>query len=119
SGYSPGNSVLRRLFMPRESTPQPDCTAIYCRPSSMNDVGCPTTPEFVGASHSTLPVDASYARNIRSFVPPLKTRPPAVDSIGPQLADFGKVWVHTRSPVSTFHACTSPKWSAPGATKKP
>src|SRR5206468_4245640 len=82
----------------------------------MNDVGGPVMPELVGNSHKSLPLDASNAWNMRSFVPPVKTRPPPVASIGPQFWDFAYVWVHTRVPVSTFHACTSPIWSASGAT---
>src|SRR6266508_2413435 len=71
-------------------------------------------PELVGNSQTTAPLDASNARNLRSLVPPLKTTPPPVASIGPQLVDVVNVWVQTRLPVSTFHACTSPIWSAPG-----
>ena len=52
-------------------------------------------------------------------VPPLNTRPPPVASIDPQLGDFGKLCFHASMPVSTFHACTSPKWSAPGAIDEP
>src|SRR5688572_13582312 len=92
---------------------------MYWVPSTLNDAGVPSTPELVGNSHRTFPFEASYARNIRSFVPPLNTSPPAVASMGPQLMDFGNRCVHTRCPVSTFQACTSPKCSAPGATKKP
>src|SRR6187455_2144234 len=73
------------------------------------------TPEVVGYSHTTFPVRASNARNMRSEVPPPKTSPPPVASSGPQFDDLAKVWVHARVPVSTFHACTSPMWSAPGA----
>ena len=65
-------------------------------------------PEFVGNSHSSLPFDASKAWNMRSLVPPLKTTPPPVASIGPQFGEFAYVCVQTRLPVSTFHACTSP-----------
>ena len=90
--------------IPRASMPKPDTTAMYCFPSTENDVGCPRTPEFVGNSHNTLPLLASKARNFRSFVPPLKTRSPAVASIGPHVAEVAKVWVHTFFPVSTFHA---------------
>src|SRR5205085_418891 len=118
SGYSPGKNRFRLLFTPRASTPHPDCTAIYCVPSTENDVGVPSTPELVGNSHRTFPVAASNARNFRSLVPPLNTSPPLVASIGPQLTDFGNMWVQTFCPVSTFHACTSPKWSAPGTTVK-
>ena len=82
----------------------------------MNDDGWPMMPELVGNSHNTAPLDASNARNIRSLVPPLKTSPPPVASIGPQFADAAKLCVHTRLPVSTFHACTSPTWSAPGTS---
>jgi hypothetical protein len=38
SGYSPGESRFSRVCMPRESTPQPDCTAMYCVPSTMKEV---------------------------------------------------------------------------------
>src|SRR5688572_26004002 len=105
--------------MPRASTPHPDCTAMYCRPSTMKDVGCPLMPELVGNSHNTFPFDESNARNKRSLVPPLNTSPPPVASMGPQFGDFANRCVHTRCPVSTFHACTSPTCSAPGARKKP
>src|SRR5204863_9523983 len=118
SGYSPGYSAFNRALTPRASTPQPDCTATYCVPPTANVVGVPRTPELVGNSHSTFPFFASYARNNRSLVPPLNTSPPLVASIGPQLIDFGNVCVQTRRPVSTFQACTSPKWSAPGANSK-
>ena len=78
-------------------------------------------PEYlVGRnSQSSLPVDASNAWILRSLVPPLNTNPPAVTSIAPQFGDFSYLWVQTFSAVSTFHACTSPTWSAPGATEKP
>ena len=56
--------------MARASTPQPDATAMYCRPSTRNDDGCPVMPELVGNSQSSLPVAASKAWNIRSLVPP-------------------------------------------------
>ena len=61
SGYSPGNSVFNRACMARESMPQPDWTATYCLPSTINDDGCPIMPEFVGNSHKSWPVDASKA----------------------------------------------------------
>src|ERR1700704_7042370 len=80
----------------------------------MNEDGWPMMPELVGNCHSTAPVDASNARNKRSWVPPLKTSPPPVASIGPQFEAIPKLCVQTRAPVSTFHACTSPMWSAPG-----
>src|SRR6185295_2809793 len=108
SGNLPGNASLRRVCIPRESIPQPDCTAMYCLPLAMNDEGWPMIPELVGKSHISLPVDASNAWNLRSLVPPLNTRPPAVASIGPQVGDVAYWCVHTRLPVSTFHACTSP-----------
>src|SRR5213592_3087627 len=75
------------------STPQPDCTAIYCLPSTWNDTGTPATPEPVGNSHSTFPVLASNARNIRSLVPPANSNPPPVARTGPQLND-GMLVVH-------------------------
>src|ERR1700730_1061924 len=61
SGYSPWNWVFSRACMARESIPQPDCTATYCLPSTMKDEGCSMIPEFVGNSHSSLPVAASKA----------------------------------------------------------
>src|SRR5688572_6048131 len=99
---------MKRFCIARASMPHPDCTAMYCLPPTLNDVGCPMIPELVVHSHNTLPLAASNARNLRSLVPPLNTRPPPVASIGPQLADEGKLCVQTRLPVSTFHACTSP-----------
>src|SRR4029453_13082857 len=83
SGKWPGFTPLIRDSMDRASCPQPDTTAMYCLPSSMNEDGGAYTPEFVGNSHNTSPVDASNARNSRSFVPPLNTRPPPVVRIGP------------------------------------
>ena len=88
---------------------------MYCLPSTINEDAGPMMPELVGYSHISFPVDASKAWNMRSFVPPVNTSPPPVASIGPQFCDEGYVWVHTRLPVSTFQACTSPMWSAPGA----
>src|SRR2546422_9005581 len=84
SGNSPGRPLLRTPCIPLASTPQPDCTAMYCFPSTMNDDGWPVMPELVGNSHSSLPFFASNAWNMRSLVPPLKTSPPPVASIGPQ-----------------------------------
>src|SRR5580692_6582088 len=110
SGKLPGEAALRRLCMPCASTPQPDCTAMYCLPPTMNDDGWPVIPELVGNSHRSLPLDASNAWNLRSLVPPLNTSPPPVASIGPQFWDPAYGWVHTRLPVSTFHAWTSPMW---------
>src|SRR6185436_11267330 len=118
SGKLPGDATLRRVCIPRESMPQPDCTAMYCLPATMNDVGWPMMPELVGNSHTSFPLDASNAWNMRSLVPPLNTSPPPVANIGPQFWDFAYGWVHTRAPVSTFHACTSPMWFAPGAIYK-
>src|SRR5678816_1607020 len=69
-------------------------------------------PELVGYSHRTFPLFASNARNFRSLVPPENTRPPPVVRIGPQFGEVGKGCVQTLLPVSTFHACTSPMWSA-------
>src|SRR5689334_1406305 len=91
----------------RASCPQPETTAMYCVPSTMNDDGGAYTPELVGYSHSTAPVAASYARSLRSLVPPLNTSPPPVVRIGPQLGESLKLWLHAFLPVSTFHACTS------------
>ena len=38
------------------STPQPDCTAIYCLPSTAKELGTAVIPELVPICHSTLPV---------------------------------------------------------------
>src|SRR5712692_4822383 len=84
SGNSPGRARFKTPCTPTGSTPQPDCTAIYCLPSTIKDVGWPVMPEFVGNSHKSFPLLAANAWNMRSFVPPLNTRPPAVASIGPQ-----------------------------------
>src|SRR5206468_3972284 len=103
-----------RLLRPGDpSTPQPDCTATYCLPSTAKELGTPVTPELVVNSHSTAPVFASKARNFRSFVPPEKTRPPPVVSTGPQFCHLNAC-VHTFWPVFMFQACTSPMLVAPG-----
>src|SRR5882762_8536204 len=112
SGYWPGKIRFMRVCIFAGSTPQPDCTAIYCLPSTWNDTGTAATPEAVGNSHSTLPVLASNARNMRSLVPPANSNPPPVARTGPQLND-GMLVVHTFLPVSRFQACSSPMWSAP------
>src|SRR4029077_19433813 len=75
SAYSPGTNALSRACIERESIPNPDCTAMYCVPSTMKDEGDAMMPEFVGNSHSTSPFVALNARNLRSFVPPLNTNP--------------------------------------------
>src|SRR5436305_1472118 len=62
---------------------------MYCLPSTANDVGGARIPEFVGNSHSSFPVEASKAWSLRSLVPPLKTSPPPVASIEPQVGLFG------------------------------
>src|SRR5262245_44610085 len=49
------------------STPHPDCTAMYCTPSTMYELGTPVTPEFVLNSQSTAPVVALNARKFLSF----------------------------------------------------
>src|SRR6056300_1268424 len=100
------------------STPQPDCTAIYCLSSTEKVTGTPMTHELVGYSHRISPFLESKALNLRSFVPPMNTRSPAVARIDPQLW-LSNVVVHARSPVSTFHACSSPIWFAPSRTKNP
>ena len=105
---------FRRACIARESIPNPDWTATYCLPSTRNDTGTPMIPELVGCSHKTFPFFASKARNMRSLVPPANTSPPPVVRIGPQFADFANVCVHTRLPLSTLHACTSPMCFAPG-----
>src|SRR5262249_48952082 len=112
SGYWPGKIRFMRACIFAGSTPQPDCTAIYCLPSTWNETGTAATPEPVGNSHRILPVLASKARNLRSLVPPENKTPPPVASTGPQLND-GKLVVHTLLPVSISQACSSPIWSAP------
>src|SRR3954466_16056319 len=99
SGYLPGKMAFSRPCMDRESIPHPDCTATYWRPSIENVDGWPMMPDEVANSHNSLPVSASNAWNLRSFVPPLNTSPPPVASIGPQFGDSGYTCVHTRLPV--------------------
>src|SRR5437016_13611192 len=88
SGNSPGRARFSTPCIPTGSTPQPDCTAMYCLPSSMNDVGWLVMPELVGNCHKSFPVLASNAWNKRSLVPPVNTRPPPVASIGPQFMEL-------------------------------
>src|SRR3954465_2795964 len=78
SGYSPGNIPFSRACMARASMPHPDCTATYRSPYPGNPDGSPSTPELVGNSPNTAPLDASNAKNSRSLVPPAKTTPPPV-----------------------------------------
>src|SRR5262249_39708920 len=94
------------------STPQPDCTAMYCLPSTWNETGTAATPEGIGDSHRIFPVLASKARNLRSLVPPANRSPPPVASTAPQLND-GRLVVQTFLPLSMSQACNSPIWSAP------
>src|SRR6185295_9434500 len=63
SGKLPGEILFKLPCIARASMPQPDCTAMYCLPSTVKDVGCPMIPELVGNSHNTAPVVASNARN--------------------------------------------------------
>src|SRR6266850_7858651 len=100
------------------STPQPDCTATYCTPSTAKELGTPVMPEFVRHCHTGSPVLPSKARKYRSFVPPAKTSPLPVVSTGPQLCD-SKVRVHTFWPVFMFQAWISPMWFVPAATAIP
>src|SRR5688572_23950130 len=60
-GNSPGNPRLSVPCMPAESPPHPDTTPMYCLPSIMNVVGGARMPEGVGASQSSLPLDALSA----------------------------------------------------------
>jgi hypothetical protein len=57
-------------------------------------------PELSFYSRRTRPVLASNARNIRSLVPPTKTRSPAVASTEAKSCDFAKPWLHTFLPVA-------------------
>ena len=79
---------MRRACIVLESIPQPDCTAMYCLPSTLNEDGWPMIPELVGNSHNNFPLAASNAWNMRSLVPPLNTSPPAVATMGPQFCEF-------------------------------
>src|SRR5262249_29828185 len=112
SGYLPGKIRFMRACILAGSTPQPDCTAMYCLPSTWNDTGTAATPDGAGYSRRILPVLAWKARNRRSLVPPANRTPPPVASTGPQLND-GRLVVHTFFPVSISQACSSPMWSAP------
>src|SRR5262249_39227415 len=94
SGYFPGIRLFNCVCMPEESPPIPERTAPYCLPSSTSVAGWPITPELVGYSQSSVPVDASSAWNLRSFVPPVNTSPPPVASIGPQFCEFAYACVH-------------------------
>src|SRR4051812_25261572 len=104
----PGNCRARLVWMPAPSPPQPTLSARYCLPSTMNVDGGATTPELTGYSQSILPVLASNAWILRSAVPPLNTRPPAVARTPPQLTVLPRPVVHTFCCVSTFQACSSP-----------
>src|SRR5437762_13201622 len=73
------------------STPQPDCTATYCTPSTAKELGTPVMPEFVRHCQSGSPVLPSNARKYRSLVPPAKTSPLPVVKIGPQLCDSNEI----------------------------
>ena len=64
-------------------------------------------PELVFCSHNRFPVLASKARNIRSFVPPTKTRsPPVANTVANSCQ--GKLCCHTFLPVAGSQACSSP-----------
>src|SRR5690242_17460150 len=86
-GTSPGNKRASVLTSPPASWPQPASTTMYCFPFTEKEVGGASAPELSGNSHSSLPVDASKAWNLRSAVPPLNTSPPPVASIDPQFGD--------------------------------
>ena len=66
----------------------------------------------LGAAYAAVarPILASKARNSASVVPPLNTKPPAVDIIGPHIADL-KFTCHFFSNVFTSQAWTAPIWS--------
>ena len=81
---------------------------MYCVPSIAKQDGAAVTPELVVNSHSTSPVVALKARNLRSVVPPAKTRSPAVVSTGPQSSLSSKPCDQTISPLSTSQACSWP-----------
>src|SRR4051794_7380932 len=52
SGYWPGKRRFSVACIPRESPPQPECTAMYCFPSTRKEVGGARMPDVVGYSHS-------------------------------------------------------------------
>ena len=85
SGYFPGQCCSGGSAL-TESTPQPVCTNV--RASHLeahrrsNDAG------FVGNSHSTVPVAASYARNRRSFEPPLTPTSPLLSRESAQFCEL-------------------------------
>ena len=117
SGYCPGNSRIECACIPRESLPQPESTATYCLPSTMNVVGGATMPVLVGYSQSSLPVDGVERVNLAIVGAAGEDEPAGCrQHRSPVRCELGRCDVHTRWPVSTFHACTSPPtWSAPGA----
>src|SRR6185369_13184974 len=75
-------------------------------------------PELVVCSHSSLPFFASNARNLRSLVPPTKTRSPAVANTDANNCERGKSCCHTFLPVDKSQACNSPQCVAPGRIKR-
>jgi len=60
-GILQGKSRFSVACMLRESPSQPECTAIYCLSSTMNEVGGARMPELVGNSQNSLPVATSKA----------------------------------------------------------
>ena len=92
-GEHPDHAALRHVVFEPDvlaSQARPGCVArrrpsrtgprcIACR-RPHRTTGMPMMPELVFCSHSSSPVLASKARNIRSLVPPTKTRSPAVAS---------------------------------------
>jgi hypothetical protein len=60
-GTSPGKKGLTAFVIARASPSQPDCTARYFFPSTVNVVGGAMMPELVVNSHRILPLTASNA----------------------------------------------------------
>src|SRR4029077_2296276 len=113
----PTSSAMRPCFM-AASTPQPDSTATYWTPSTVQAEGGAMTPEWVRKCQSCSPVVASKARNSRSLVPPPKTSPPAVVSSDPHIMELEYRFRQTRLPVLTSTAWISPKKAAFVSTEK-
>jgi len=101
SGYWPGKIRSCAVCIFAGSTPQPDCTAIYCCAVDLERYWHRGNARAVGNSHSTLPVLASNARNMQVVVPPANSKPPPVAEDRTQLND-GMLVVPYLLPVSRF-----------------
>src|SRR5262245_66468652 len=59
SGYLPGKIRFMRDCIFAGSTPQPDCTAMYCLPSTWKETGTAATPDPARTSQRITPAEAS------------------------------------------------------------